>query len=109
MYNPPCLINSRLGWPSSSISEDTIINHELYFYFYLSQALAYFEWSIKNPGKFLTKNEIVGTIEWDHIDCTTAVFDGPPAEMGYYADTAGTQTGRFYIEPNEELPYGNKI
>ena len=71
------------------------------------KATSYFIWSVANPGKFQTREEITGSIAYKGIERTTEEIEGPPAEMGYYADNPGnTKTGRFYIKTNGAEPYG---
>lgn len=96
-FYPHC--GTRPQPPCSRIDDITGCSH--------NEAIDYYQWSVTNPGAFTTRSKIVGEIEWNRIDCVREEIAGPPAEMGYYADTAGTQTGAFYIEPNTEPPYGN--
>lgn len=72
------------------------------------RALELFEWSIDNPGKFLTNQVLVGVPDFDD-PVTKAGFTIHKVEMGYYADKYAdlprNATPLYYIKTNAEVPW----
>ena len=67
------------------------------------RAIAYFQWSIKHPTKFITNQVLTETPTYTNIKKETRRI-GAKAQMGYFANYR-KHDGLFYLKTNAEAPW----